>query len=70
MKLRVTHDHYHVAHYHQISGDWEHRTYWHTHEHNHAELVHSHDYSQDEENARHGKLAHIHDHVRPNQPPD
>ena len=25
---------------------WEHRTYWHTHDHNHNALTHSHDHTQ------------------------
>ncbi len=65
-----THDHYHVSHHHKsgITGEWEHRTSWHTHEHNHAALTHSHDYSQDDEVSEHPKEAHVHDHTAPNQP--
>ena len=67
----VTHlpDHYHISHHHRGGvagvGEWEHRTYWHTHEHNHHPLTHSHDYSQEDEAQHHGKEAHIHDHAAP-----
>src|SRR5438874_6875275 len=66
-----THDHYHVSHHHKdgVLGEWEHRTYWHTHEHNHTELTHSHDYSQQDEEANHAKEAHIHDHTAPTTSP-
>ena len=62
-----THDHYHVSHHHKggMLGEWEHRTFWHTHAHNHTELVHSHDFTQDVEEAEHGKEAHVHDHAAP-----
>jgi hypothetical protein len=62
-----THDHYHVSHHHSDNplNRWEHRGYWHTHEHNHAIMTHSHDYSQEDEQAEHGKEAHIHDHTAP-----
>jgi len=62
-----SHDHYHISHHHRdgLLGEWEHRTYWHTHDHNHAELTHSHDYSQQDEERDHGKEAHIHDHAAP-----
>jgi hypothetical protein len=65
-----THDHYHVTHHH-VSGvagalaEFEHRAYWHTHEHNHTELTHSHDYDQVSEGTDHAKEAHIHDHAAP-----
>ncbi len=64
-----THDHYHVVHYHREDGGFDHREYWHTHEHNHSQLVHSHDFEQGDENDRHGKEAHIHDHAAPAQSP-
>ena len=62
-----THDHYHVTHHHSDNplNEWEHRAYWHTHEHNHNTLTHSHDYDRADEDARHPKEAHIHDHAQP-----
>jgi len=66
-----SHDHYHVSHHHReagpFGGDWEHRTYWHTHEHNHAELTHAHDYKLEDEQNNHAKEAHVHDHEAPTQ---
>jgi hypothetical protein len=50
-------------------GEWEHRTYWHTHEHNHSELTHGHDYRQSDEDLGHAKEAHIHDHAAPADSP-
>jgi hypothetical protein len=66
-----SHDHYHVSHHHKggVLGEWDHRTAWHTHAHNHAALTHSHDYSADDEAQEHGKEAHIHDHVAPTSSP-
>jgi hypothetical protein len=63
------HDRYHVTHEHSgsITGEWHHKTYWHTHPHNHNELTHSHDYSREEEGQQHGKRAHVHDHARPTE---
>lgn len=62
-----THDHYHVSHHHAggLLSEWEHRTFWHTHDHNHNDLVHSHDYSEEDEREMHAKEAHIHDHSAP-----
>lgn len=62
-----THDHWHVTHHHVggDSGDFEHRIYWHTHEHNHSELTHSHDYAHLAEDQEHAKEAHVHDHAAP-----
>ncbi len=62
-----SHDHYHVSHRHKdgMLGEWDHRSFWHSHEHNHNELTHSHDYGQDEETNQHGKEAHVHDHSAP-----
>lgn len=59
-----THDHYHVSHHHRAGplGEWEHRTFWHTHEHTHGDLTHSHDYTQADEDQHHGKEAHNHRH--------
>jgi hypothetical protein len=56
-----THDHYHVTHHHTPNplGEWEHRTYWHTDEHQHGEIVHS----QEDERLHHGKAAHTHHHT-------
>ena len=64
-----THDDYHVSHHHKdgMLGEWEHRTFWHTHEHNHASLTHSHDYSLEDEQGEHAKEAHVHDHEAPAQ---
>src|SRR5438105_11805488 len=65
------HDHYHVTHEHSDNplNEWVHRTYWHTHEHNHASLTHSHDQSRQEEDERHAKEAHVHDHTSPTKSP-
>jgi hypothetical protein len=59
-----THDHYHVSHHHRGGpiSDWDHRTYWHTHEHAHNALTHGHDYNQQDEERDHAKEAHVHDH--------
>jgi len=65
------HDHYHVAHVH-VEGtepEWRHQANWHTHEHDHGQIVHSHDYSRDNEQEHHGRRAHIHDHLHPVHPP-
>lgn len=63
---RHAHDHYHVTHHHAGGvlgvGEWDHRTFWHSHEHTHNELTHSHDYSQEDEDLHHGKVAHNHRH--------
>ena len=64
------HTHFHVSHHH-VAGvlmEWQHRTFTHTHLHNHGELTHSHDYSEEDEARDHGKEAHIHDHTAPTQP--
>ena len=65
------HDHYHISHHHAggMTGEWKHRTYWHTHDHNHGPLSHSHDYKSDDEEREHDKEAHIHDHVAPTKSP-
>ncbi len=65
------HDHYHVSHHHKagVLGEWDHRTYWHTHQHNHNALTHSHDYGRQDEEADHGKEAHVHDHAAPERSP-
>lgn len=65
------HDHYHIAHFQSggILGEWAHRSFWHTHEHNHNVLVHSHDYEREEEDAHHGREAHVHDHASPTRSP-
>lgn len=64
-KLHV-HDHYHLTHHRgDLLGGWEHRDYWHTHEHNHAGMTHGHDYSIEDEETHHAKEAHIHDHDHP-----
>ena len=56
-----------VSHHHKdgILGEWEHRTYWQSHLHNHSELTHSHDYSMDDEERDHEKEAHVHDYAAP-----
>ncbi len=66
-----SHDHYHVSHHHKggLLGEWDHRTYWHTHMHNHNELTHSHDFSEADEEAQHGKESHVHDHAAPASSP-
>jgi len=65
-----SHDHYHVSHHHGgVLTEWSHRTYWHTHEHNHNALQHSHDYSAEDEERDHAKEAHIHDHAAPADSP-
>jgi hypothetical protein len=46
---------------------WEHRTNWHTREHNHNILSHGHDYDAVGEERHHGKEAHIHDHPAPTE---
>ena len=45
-----------------MPGEWEHRTFWHTHEHNHTALIHSHDYSEQDEEKEHTREAHIRHH--------
>ncbi|HSQ04349.1 MAG TPA: hypothetical protein VLN59_09960 [Burkholderiales bacterium] len=50
-------------------GEWEHRTYWHTHEHNYSELLHIHDYDLTSEEDGHAKEAHTHDHAVPHHSP-
>ncbi len=69
--VRHTHDHYHVSHHHggKVIGEWDHRTFWHTHDHNHSELMHSHDYNRSDEEENHDREAHIHDHAAPAQSP-
>ncbi len=64
-----SHDHWHVSHHVEDDGRVEHRTYWHTHPHNHGELTHSHDHSQEDEERHHAKEAHIHDHAAPTESP-
>jgi hypothetical protein len=64
-----SHNHWHVSHHVEADGSVEHRTYWHTHLHNHGELTHSHDYSQADEERDHAKEAHIHDHTAPTASP-
>lgn len=65
------HDHYHVALVHEAAaqGGWKHETTWHTHQHNHSATTHSHDFPRNEEEQRHGKRAHIHDHAAPTRSP-
>lgn len=69
--LTHVHDHYHVSHHHKsgMLGEWDHRTYWHTHDHNHSLMTHSHDYKRDDEEEGHDKEAHIHDHAAPTESP-
>jgi hypothetical protein len=50
-------------------GEWEHRTYWHTHDHNHSVMTHSHDYQRTDEETGHDKEAHVHDHAAPAESP-
>ena len=66
-----SHDHYHVALVHDGIGasGWKHETTWHTHEHNHNATTHSHDFPRREEEDKHGKRAHIHDHGSPMSSP-
>lgn len=61
------HDHYHLSTVHDEAGagGWTHEATWHTHEHNHAPMTHSHDFARSEEDLRHGRRAHIHDHAAP-----
>lgn len=66
------HDHYHLAHHHRhdgMQGEWEHRTYWHTHEHNQAPMTHTHDYPRTDEGAYHARDAHVHHHNDPTESP-
>ena len=44
-------------------------SYWHTHEHNHNLLTHSHDYGRQDEEGHHAQEAHIHDHAAPAESP-
>ena len=50
-----SHDHYHISHHHRggLMTGWDHRTYWHTHQHDHSVLAHSHDYSIEDEERDH-----------------
>lgn len=64
-----THDHWHVSHHVTEAGAVKHRLSWHTHEPNHTELTHSHDYRQEDEERHHAKEAHIHDHAAPMESP-
>lgn len=66
-----THDHYHVSLVHQGSANdgWSHETTWHTHEHNHSATAHGHDFARAEEDLKHDKRAHIHDHKSPASSP-
>jgi hypothetical protein len=61
------HDHYHVSLVHDepTAGMWAHESTWHTHEHNHSATTHRHDFARSEEDLRHDKRAHIHDHAAP-----
>jgi len=47
------HDHYHVTHHHTgggiLGGEFEHRSAYHSHEHNHAPLVHGHEHEPADE---------------------
>lgn len=61
------HDHWHISHHVGADEQVEHRTSWHTHAHNHTELVHSHDYTRADEEQHHGREAHIHDHASPTE---
>ncbi len=63
------HDHWHVSHHVGEDGQVEHRTFWHTHAHNRAELTHSHDYSRQDEDLHHEREAHVHDHAAPAESP-
>ena len=66
-----SHDPWHVSHHHTggLGDDYEHRSSWHTHAHNHAPLTHSHDYSREDEERDHAKEAHVHDHTAPTESP-
>jgi len=59
-----------VPHRHKggLGDDFEHRSYWHTHPHNHNELTHSYDCDQAEEQ-QHAAGAHVYDHASPTQSP-
>jgi hypothetical protein len=64
-----THQHPHITHNRregadEFIGEWEHLTALHSHEHNHAQVSHSH---LPHENAEHEHLgeAHVHDHSHP-----
>jgi hypothetical protein len=62
------HDHYHVSHHHTGGplGEFEHRTTYHQHEHNHAPVIHGHQkLSEDDERKEHESTAHVHDHNAP-----
>lgn len=64
------HDHYPVSHHHGgLTGEFRHRSYWHTHDHNHVAIHHSQDDGRDKEERKHGKEAHVHDHASPAMSP-
>jgi hypothetical protein len=59
------HEHWHVTHnYRALTGGFEHLSWKHSHEHDHAELTHSHVPHEDFE-GEHADEAHDHDHGEP-----
>lgn len=59
------HEHWHVTHnFRAISGGFEHLSWKHAHEHDHAELTHSHVPHEDFD-SEHADEAHDHDHGEP-----